>query len=160
MRTRKGQSASENGNHFYNENKMTKVEQLIFQLDAKLSEIQERISLLRSSLPSLKNEIREEKRKEQVQRSEKVGKFTLGQLVTWQENRTKKELRGSVIAIVPARTYPTNITQQVPKETFKTLRYRGYYRYEESYLVRDSRGKLYWPRTNSLTPLPSENNDE
>jgi len=132
---------------------MTKVNKLISSLADHLSRLESEISHLRSSLPSLSYAINEWKRIEQKERDERVGRYSLGQHVSWRENRNKTTLSGTVVGIVPARTYPSDPSVvRTLKTSLSTLRYRGYYRYEESYLVKDREGKLYWPRVNSLTP--------
>jgi hypothetical protein len=133
---------------------MTKTEQQINDLAEKLAAIELSLANLRSSLPFLLRSMTEWKREEQRSRVERIGRFTLGQHVCWKENRHKRILEGTIVAIVPPRKYPTHPSVVNTLEvSMESLRYRGYYRYEESYLIQDKRGKLYWPRVAFLTPI-------
>lgn len=63
------------------------------------------------------------------------GRFRKGEQVSWLSHT------GTIVEVVPYGMYPGKRDR---------LRVKGYYREYESYVVRDSKGKSYWPRVGNL----------
>jgi hypothetical protein len=58
-----------------------------------------------------------------------------------------KERVGKIVQIIPYGTYPADIFGK----DLRGIRYRGWWRNHESYIVEDASGKRWWPRVCHLT---------
>lgn len=84
-----------------------------------------------------------------------VGKFKLGQRVTWRASKFKPPHCGVIVEVVEYGQYPsiTKPPATYPEVTWKELCRIGYYREFESYVVEDDKGKRWWPRVGNLRVL-------
>jgi hypothetical protein len=89
-----------------------------------------------------------------------VGRFKLGDIVTWQARQNSKRHTGRVVEIVNYGMYPSccpneqeiRKVRKIEKKdiVWKNLIGNGYYREHESYVVEDTKGKRWWPRVGTL----------
>lgn len=116
--------------------------------DALVS-LSHQISTLSLDLQTLKRNIKRFQPDRNKERLEKRGRFSLGDRVWWVvKNGVRHE--GAVILIVDPRNYPDIQFKQSKIQKKYNVRTRGYYRYEESYVVEDAEGRQWWPRVGWL----------
>lgn len=79
--------------------------------------------------------------------------FAVGDHVRWKSHcpHGKRVHIGTVVRVLPAGTYPHNVYAERPPG----LRYRGWWRPRESYIVVDARGRHWWPRVSLLRRVTS-----
>jgi hypothetical protein len=80
---------------------------------------------------------------------EQIGRFKEGDFVSWSCHYQGPIHRGVIILAVPARSY-AQIEVNKRKLSLKIPPFKGYWRYHESYIVRDAKGKYWWPRVGNL----------
>src|SRR6185312_12343157 len=79
------------------------------------------------------------------------GLFSLFDSVQW--TSSKDVIRsGKITHIIPYGTYPADIFGK----DLRGLRYRGWWRNHESYIVEDVGGRRWWPRVCHLSLLKPE----
>lgn len=93
--------------------------------------------------------LRELERTLERDKDARVGRFQVGEIVEWQPP-SKREHKGTIIATVGACQYPDIIMKEKLPERKCNVRYRGYFRYEESYIIEDDKGQQWWPRVGWL----------
>lgn len=108
-----------------------------------------KISTLSLDLQTLKRNIKSFQPDRNREKLEKRGRFSLGDKVWWVvKNGVRHE--GIIILIVAPRNYPDIQFKQSKIQKEYKVRTRGYYRYEESYVVEDEEGQQWWPRVGWL----------
>jgi hypothetical protein len=80
------------------------------------------------------------------------GLFSLLDEVSSQPSPNHVVRSGKVIQIIPYGTYPADIFGK----DLRGIRYRGWWRNHESYIVEDASGKRWWPRVCHLTLIKRE----
>lgn len=75
------------------------------------------------------------------------GLFSLLDEVSSCPSPKHKARAGKIVKIIPYGTYPANILGK----DLRGIRYRGWWRNHESYIVEDASGKWWWPRVCHLT---------
>lgn len=118
------------------------------KLRNELMTISSQCSLISSELGRLKRNIKSFKPERDNKRLEKRGRYKLGERVTWTSRGVIHE--GTIILIVEPRNYPDIQFRQSGLEREYNVRTRGYYRYEESYVIEDNEGQQWWPRVGWL----------
>lgn len=77
------------------------------------------------------------------------GTYREGDIVTWCGGYGKSTKIGVIILIVPRGRYPDTLMRERGM-TEPAPKYKGFWRDQESYVVRDSVGQTWWPRAAQL----------
>lgn len=104
----------------------------------------------REELEKVSSNLRELERTLERDKDARVGRFLVGEVVEWQPAGKREVHRGKVLATVEACQYPDIVMKEKLPEKKCNVRYRGYYRYEESYIIEDDKGQQWWPRVGWL----------
>lgn len=73
------------------------------------------------------------------------GRYHVGDIVTWSGGYGKSTKIGIIILVVPRGRYPSTMMKHAKMSEPPPVE-KGYWRDQESYVVRDSIGKTWWPR--------------
>ena len=123
---------------------------ILDEIDKRIAALTTELSALRLRISDVKYHMQAPVRAEVKVRNEKQGRFLPGDRVYWQNNQKSEVHKGVVIMVVPAHCYPHAIFASGFPGRKYNARTRGYYRYEESYLIEDSKGQQWWPRVGKL----------
>lgn len=105
----------------------------------------------KEELEKVSADLRELERALEQDKDSRAGRFAVGDVVEWTTSgRVQRNHKGTVIATVEACQYPDIIMKEKLPERKCNVRYRGYYRYEESYIIEDDKGQQWWPRVGWL----------
>lgn len=119
------------------------------RLTSDVISLSHKISTLSLDLQTLKRNIKSFQPERNREKLEKRGRFSLGDKVWWVvKNGVRHE--GIIILVVDPRNYPDIQFKQSKIQKKYNIRTRGYYRYEESYVVEDNKGQQWWPRVGWL----------
>lgn len=142
---------SDNGQRLVNIQEITR-QDLFREVDRLTNDVislSHKISTLSLDLQTLKRNIKRFQPDRNKERLEKRGRFSVGDRVWWiVKNGVRHE--GTVILIVEPRNYPDIQFKQSKIQKKYNIRTRGYYRYEESYVIEDAKGQQWWPRVGWL----------
>lgn len=116
-----------------------------------LRQLEESLQKGREELKRVAEHLREIEKTLTQQKDARVGRFSVGEEVEWTTSgRNRKTHRGTILTTVDAGQYPEiDLRNKLPEKKCN-VRYRGYYRYEESYLIEDEEGQQWWPRVGWL----------
>lgn len=106
------------------------------------------IAILDIDLQALKRHIKYFHPERDNKRLEKRGRYKVGEAVTWTSRSVTH--KGVIILAVEPKNYPDIQFRQSGLEKEYNVRTRGYYRYEESYIIEDGEGQQWWPRVGWL----------
>lgn len=121
----------------------------VILLERDIEKVRQQLSTIVTQLGCLRLHIKKFKPDRGRGRLEKLGRFSLGDTVEWWIKDKKYHL-GRVILVVPPKTYPdAEFKKQGVTKEYR-VRSRGYYRYEESYIIEDAGGQQWWPRVGWL----------
>lgn len=120
----------------------------IDKLTEEVVSLSHKISSLSLDLQTLKRNIKRFQPSRDRERMEKRGRFSLGEKVTWSGRGVIH--KGIIILVVDPRNYPDIQFKQSKVQKEYKVRTRGYYRYEESYVIEDGEGQQWWPRVGWL----------
>lgn len=142
---------SDNGQRLVDVQEITR-QDLFREVDRLTSDVislSHKISTLSLDLQTLKRNIKSFQPERNREKLEKRGRFSLGDKVWWVvKNGVRHE--GIIILVVDPRNYPDIQFKQSKIQKKYNIRTRGYYRYEESYVVEDNKGQQWWPRVGWL----------
>lgn len=121
---------------------------MVDDLRDRIGNLEQQLSLTETYLGDLKRAIKNFSPARERGRLEKRGRFSLGEKVEWSVRGTHH--RGKIILIIDPLNYPDLQYRQAGVKKEYNLRTRGYFRYEESYLIEDETGQQFWPRVGWL----------
>ena len=133
------------------------IQKTLQYLQERLQNLQMEVSSLLQIHNTLDRELREFEPHKDNSHLEKRGRFVRGELVEWTGHMGMRH-RGRILIEVDPKTYPERqLRKKIPGMAYNA-RTRGFYRYEESYLVEDEDGQQWWPRAGWLRrPQPGGN---
>lgn len=123
---------------------------ILDDIEKRITALTTELNALRMRLHDVRYHINAPVRAEVKARNQKQGRFVPGDKVRWQNDQKSVVHKGVVIMVVPAHCYPHTIFASEFPDRKYNARTRGYYRYEESYLIEDSKGQQWWPRVGKL----------
>jgi hypothetical protein len=87
------------------------------------------------------------------------GTYNVGDIVAWCGGYGRSTKIGVIILVVPRGRYPDTLMRE-HQMTEPPPKYKGYWRDQESYVVRDSIGGTWWPRAAQLRLVRRENDNQ
>jgi hypothetical protein len=130
---------------------------ILDRLDEEIAKLAVELSQLRRHTQDIRYHLGEPVREESKRRIQRQGRFQVGDVVEWKGKSQHRLKTGTVILVVDAHCYPdAEMLKKLPKKLCN-VNTRGYYRYEESYVVECEDGQQYWPRVGWLKLVERKN---